>query len=299
MTVDPSDGMTFWYTQEYFNATGDNWQSRIASFTFSNLLSVALTATPDTICLGDSSHLNALASGGSGTYTYTWASDPAGFSSHISNPVVAPIVSTMYIVTVNDSSSSVTDSILVTVHPKPTANAGPNASYPNTVPMFPITGTATNYSGVKWLTAGDGYFNIDTVLNTVYYPGANDRHDGGVLLTLLAYPQTPCSDTANDTVLITLTFPLGVQSTATVPFGINVSPNPCAGMFTLVVHGAGTTDMTITIRDIEGKTVFSTGDRSGTQDYSRIFDVSDLPKGIYTLNVKTDTQSMTGKLIIQ
>ena len=35
MTVDP-DGCTFWYTTEYYAATGLNWQTRIGSFTFPN-----------------------------------------------------------------------------------------------------------------------------------------------------------------------------------------------------------------------------------------------------------------------
>lgn len=31
MTVDPSDGCTFWYTTEYYEANGTNWQTRIGS----------------------------------------------------------------------------------------------------------------------------------------------------------------------------------------------------------------------------------------------------------------------------
>jgi hypothetical protein len=34
MTVDPTDDCTFWYTQEYYIATGSNWQTRIGSFKF-------------------------------------------------------------------------------------------------------------------------------------------------------------------------------------------------------------------------------------------------------------------------
>ena len=34
LSVDPSDGCTFWYTQEYYAATGTNWQTRIGSFKF-------------------------------------------------------------------------------------------------------------------------------------------------------------------------------------------------------------------------------------------------------------------------
>lgn len=34
MSIDPTDGCTFWYTQEYYKTTGVDWQTRIASFKF-------------------------------------------------------------------------------------------------------------------------------------------------------------------------------------------------------------------------------------------------------------------------
>ncbi len=34
LAVDPSDDCTFWYTQEYYAATGTNWQTRVGSFKF-------------------------------------------------------------------------------------------------------------------------------------------------------------------------------------------------------------------------------------------------------------------------
>jgi hypothetical protein len=34
MTVDPVDDCTFWYTNQYYATTGDNWQTRIGSFKF-------------------------------------------------------------------------------------------------------------------------------------------------------------------------------------------------------------------------------------------------------------------------
>jgi hypothetical protein len=83
-------------------------------------LAVSTTATPAAICVGGSSQLNALVSGGSGVYTYTWSSNPAGFSSTISNPLVTPIVTTIYTVSVNDGFNTATSSVTVTVNPLPT-----------------------------------------------------------------------------------------------------------------------------------------------------------------------------------
>jgi hypothetical protein len=36
MSVDPVDGCTFWFTSEYYETTGNNWQTRIGSFKFPN-----------------------------------------------------------------------------------------------------------------------------------------------------------------------------------------------------------------------------------------------------------------------
>ncbi len=91
---------------------------------------VNTTATPNTICKGSSSQLNATALGGSGSYTYVWTSSPAGFTSTISNPVVTPNVSTTYYVGVNDGTNTVNSSVVVTVIPMPVASfSGLNATY--------------------------------------------------------------------------------------------------------------------------------------------------------------------------
>jgi len=46
MTVDPLDDCTFWYTSEYYAATGDNWQTRIGSFRYPICGIAAPSVTP-------------------------------------------------------------------------------------------------------------------------------------------------------------------------------------------------------------------------------------------------------------
>jgi gliding motility-associated-like protein len=77
------------------------------------------TATPLTICAGASVQLHALASGGSGTYTYSWTSTPAGFTASIADPVASPSVSTTYHVSVSDGFSTVNPQVSVTVNALP------------------------------------------------------------------------------------------------------------------------------------------------------------------------------------
>jgi len=298
MVVDPSAAKTFWYTQMYYTSNGQNWRTRIASFNFATIFDVVPTATPPIICSGQSSQLNANPTGGSGNYTFSWTSIPAGFTSTQQNPSVSPTVTTQYIVASGDGSATRSDTVLVTVNGHPTANAGAPASYPNTTPLFPAAGTATFYSGVKWLTSGDGHFSSDTSVSCLYYPGTMDDHNGGVDLTLKAYPISPCTDTASNTVHITLTFPAGIVENLNAAFGITLTPNPTNGMFTLTVSGMKNSVASISISDLAGKEVYSDNGTSANI-LTKEIDLSGFPKGIYFVKVRTDQQTATKKLVLQ
>jgi len=86
---------------------------------------VTLVSAADTaFCLGDSTQLSVIASGGNGNYTYQWSSQPAGFSSNLSNPVVHPSENTIYTVVVSDGLGTAVDSVAIMVLPLPLADAG-------------------------------------------------------------------------------------------------------------------------------------------------------------------------------
>jgi hypothetical protein len=78
-------------------------------------LTVDASATPEVIVVGDSSHLLATPSGGTGDYTFTWISIPEGFHSTIADPWISPIDTTLYIVTVTDGIGTASDSVTVFV----------------------------------------------------------------------------------------------------------------------------------------------------------------------------------------
>jgi hypothetical protein len=165
--------------------------------------------------------------------------------------------------------------------------------------LFIVSGTASSYSSVKWLTSGDGYFNIDTVLTSLYYPGPVDRNNGGVDLTLQAYPNVPCTDTATDVVHITLTFPAGISDNSSDVFGTTISPNPTNGLFTLVVHGIRNAEARITITDLAGKEIYSENGNASTNNLTKEINLAGYPKGTYFVKVLTDQHSTTNKLVLQ
>jgi hypothetical protein len=299
ISVDPSAPATFWYTNMYYTSAGQNWRTRIASFSFANIFNINVTATPSVICIGQSSQLNANATGGSGSYSYSWTSLPAGFTSTLPNPAVTPSATTQYIVAVNDGSATKIDTLMLSVLQEPVANAGMDATYPNISPLFSVTGSATSYSSVKWFTSGDGHFNIDTVLTSLYYPGPFDKSHGSVDLTLRAYSIAPCTDSSTDVVHITLTYPVGIGNNATGAFGVTISPNPSNGNFTLVIHGLKNGEAGIVISDFTGKEIYRETGISATNDLTKEINLSGNPKGIYLVKVTTDQQTATKKLVLQ
>ena len=92
-----------------------------------NPLPAAIAGTDRAICLNGNSQIGAPAVPGS---TYSWTSNPAGFTSTTSNPTVAPLVTTNYTVTETITATGCTNthSVVVTVNPLPGAIAGTDRS---------------------------------------------------------------------------------------------------------------------------------------------------------------------------
>lgn len=78
-------------------------------------LNATATADDSEICNGSSTTLHANANGGTSTYTYSWTSDPVGFTSSEENPLVSPLVDTIYTVSVNDGIENIASDTTVTV----------------------------------------------------------------------------------------------------------------------------------------------------------------------------------------
>ena len=107
------------YTLVVTDATGCQKADQMQVIVTGSALTVNPTATPSAICFGDSSLLNAVANGGSGTYFYTWTSVPPGFNSNLASVYVHPTVSTSYNVSVFDGFNTVSGTKSITVNPLP------------------------------------------------------------------------------------------------------------------------------------------------------------------------------------
>lgn len=93
-------------------------------------LGVSVNSASGEICFGDQIQLKAQTSGGSGEYTYSWTSDPEGFSSDIYNPTVVPQQTTTYFVEVSDGFNTVDGQITIAVNELPQTSAGEDKTIP-------------------------------------------------------------------------------------------------------------------------------------------------------------------------
>jgi len=86
--------------------------------------------------------------------TYSWTSVPAGFTSNSANPMVTPMVTTIYTLTetITATGCTNTNSVVVTVNPSPTANAGANRTICQNISTqigsSPITGNTYSWFSV-------------------------------------------------------------------------------------------------------------------------------------------------------
>ncbi len=160
-------------------------------------LSGVVNASPSEICVGESTVLNAVPSGGTGIYTYSWTSNPPGFTSTIEDPTVTPTVTTTYYLSVYDNFNTIEAQTTVTVNQKPVVNAGEDKTIPH--------GTATSLAST--VTGGvSPYQYAWTPANVLVTPNAQttltNNLYGSTSFNLLVTDAKGCEQTDEMTVNI-------------------------------------------------------------------------------------------------
>jgi hypothetical protein len=300
MSVDPSVPNTFWYTQEYYSTTSEaNWKTRIGSFTFGNIFTSYATAYPTILCAGDSTHLNSVAYGGSGTYTYSWTSIPPGFNSNLKTPTVSVTEPTKYIVAVNDGTKTHHDTTEVTqVTLPPTCFAGNDIFITTPVPhSIDLHGTASNYRAFAWSSSGTGHFSPPSSLNTTYTFGATDTLFGNTLdLKLITLPVSPCVGNVTSTMEV---FFFGVGLNESGISHLKIYPNPANDYLNISFELNEMQSLKLELVSIKGEAVHSESIGSYKGTFEKRLDLNSLNKGVYMLRVTTDKGSSTSKVVVQ
>jgi hypothetical protein len=300
MSIDPDAPTTFWFTTEYYPYTSvSNWQTRIAAFTFDNNFSTSASVTPAKFCQGDTAQLEALAYGGSGNYTYSWSSIPPGFTSNLQNPLVWPSDTTTYIVAISDGTQTKQDTAWVKVVPAPQGSAGNDTTVCAWAYAIDLVGTASNYKHIVWGSLGDGHFSNHYTLNTIYYPGPEDRANGGADIKLVIFAKAPCQGKLFRDKHITIDACTGTENTQETLYGLTLIPNPAHDKATVTISMPSQTTGQLTLTATDGRVCYSEQVISSGQVLEHIVDLSGFSRGVYVVMLKTDKQVITKRLIVQ
>ena len=301
MCVDPANPTTFWYTTEYYPTTaGSSWHTRIGAFSFQEIFSTAASATPAKFCLGeDTVQLDVLAWGGSGSYSYSWTSIPSGFTSNLQNPTVVPTDTTQYIVATSDGAETRYDTALVKVVYPQEAYAGNDTAICAWEPSIDLHGVAAYYRSFVWGTFGDGTFSDKYELETTYYPGSDDRTSGGVNLVLVAFAESPCTGMVMDSMYLVIDPCTGIEDQLSGTLRLSLHPNPAQERVSVLVYGISQATCRLTITGVDGRMYHSGTFRMEGERSEEVIDLSGFSKGIYFVQVKTESGVLTERLVIQ
>lgn len=119
------------FTLSVTDGNGCQDSDQVTVFVTGGLLFASIEASPAEICVGQTSDLTVLTSGGSGNYTYHWTSIPPGFSSQLKDVTVNPMVNTTYFLEVYDGFTTFSAQVPLIVNPLPLVNAGPDKTILN------------------------------------------------------------------------------------------------------------------------------------------------------------------------
>lgn len=240
------------------NISGCQSTDQVTITVTGGILSVNATASSYTICNGQSTQLNALASGGSGTYTYSWASNPSGFSSTSQNPTVAPVTTTTYTVTVDDGFNTASSGLTVTVNPLPTADAGSDVSV--------CSGSSVNLSasgGTNYAWSPSGGLSSTSISNPAASPASSTTY------TVTVTDSNGCSNTDDVNVTVDavptanagsdIAICSGNSAGLSASGGTSYAWSPSGGLSSTSIYNptanpSSTTTYTVTVTNVQGCT---------------------------------------------
>jgi PKD repeat protein len=243
-----------------------------------NLVSLNVSASPDEICSMQSSQLNAEASGGSETYTYSWTSDPEGFVSDEQSPMVSPVETTTYMVEVSDGEQLVSSEIEIVVNPLPEITLGdwPEQLCNQQEPQVQLTAVPEGgiYSGEN--VTAEGLFSPE------------EAAVGWHVVTYTYADENGCENMAVDSIFVDACLHFGENDNESSM--IKIYPNPFNDILNIYTDQR---DIEIKILTLDGITL----KELKLIDENTTIDLSQLRSGIYIVNIESNQTNTFQKII--
>jgi hypothetical protein len=240
-------------------------------------LSVTASANPSDICLGQSSQLNAFATGGVGSFSYEWNPTTGLSDPNLYNPVANPVETTVYTVTVSDDNSSISDEITITVNPVPATPVivqdGEN-----------LTSDAEN--GNQWYNSNGA---IPGATEQIYTPTETDNY------YVIVSNEFGCESEMSNELYFIYTGIIEIKNGENV----NIFPNPFNDGFSLDFSLSKDSNVNITIYNIFGQQVdvIVNNEKQHTGNHRIRFDASNLEHGVYFLHFETGEYKLVKRII--
>jgi hypothetical protein len=200
--------------------------------------------------------------------TYFWTSQPAGFTSQVPNPVVAPSVTTQYFLAVqNTMGCKSADTVVVTVKPvpaKPMISAGLNDSVVSSATTgnqwyIDTTTLIANATGRSYKPNANGYYSVQATVNGCVSPFADKYDYKAQTVTAVGGPN-------------------GTESM------IRIAPNPARQFITINFKIWGIRQLNMEIYDDRGRKVLAQKNITDGAEVS----IANLLQGIYMIKLYDD-----------
>jgi len=251
-------------------------------------LSVTPIALPAVICQGVSTQLAPMTSGGTGIYTYSWTSVPAGFTSSDPGPVVNPMETTSYYVTVNDGFNIVSGNVNVIVNPKPQIHLGP----PDTmICIFDTVVLDAGNPGAIW------YWSNGATTRTIKVSSTGIGYDLQTY-SVKVVNEFACTDSAIINVIFTFAACTGLEEKI-MDMETKLYPNPTTGILTLTISPVRER-IHFSLFSLVGQELISESlDPSDPGTFTGQYDLTGFPRGVYLVRITGDKESVIRKVVLE
>jgi hypothetical protein len=243
--------------------------------------------TDPLICGGGSTQLHALPTGGYPLYTYSWKSDPQGFNSIESDPVISPSVTTTYYLTVDDGFNTTQAQTTVVVSQSPAVSLGgdilacPLDTVHLTANIPNMTYYWSNGSQEQSITVGTTGIGFD--MKTIWLEVENEDGCKGIDSVRVIFDFAQCNtiEEKSDEVYL------------------YIYPNPTPGKIFYEWLGL-TGNVELQVTDMHGNEILEQTILSPLSgEYKGFFNLGGHPEGIYLLRLISDNNVFVRKILLQ
>ena len=271
-----------WINVSYTNGNGCNTDSPSVYDVYVSPLPVAITAIDGqtTLCAGTEG-VTYTATADANTASYVWTV-----------PIGVTIISgaTTNSITVNYALTATSGDF--TVYGINNCGDGPITSLAVTINPIPATPVITENNYLLTSSAADGnQWYKDGVLIDGAVSQTYDVFENGVYTVIVTL--NDCSSAVSNSIEI-----VNVGFEEVNAPKISVYPNPNTGAFWITIASSNSVTYELEVLDSYGSSVYQTGDLQVNGTFKRFIDLRTLSAGVYSLVLKSDTQQIIRKIVI-